>query len=75
MLHDAFGEHSLRRTAVFEWHSHFKTGRVSVEDDECSEKLQKMLKKFENSSTKTVAEQFMGSQTPLGSIYGVCQEI
>jgi hypothetical protein len=22
MLHEAFGEHSLRRTAVFEWHSH-----------------------------------------------------
>jgi hypothetical protein len=35
-----------------------------------------MLKKFENSSTKTVAEQSMSSQTPLGWIsYGVCQEI
>jgi hypothetical protein len=24
MLHEAFGEHSLNRTVVFEWHSHFK---------------------------------------------------
>jgi hypothetical protein len=36
MLHDAFGEHSLSRTAVFEWHSRFKAGRVSIEDDERS---------------------------------------
>jgi hypothetical protein len=32
----AFGEHSLSQTAVFEWHSHFRAGRVSVEDDEHS---------------------------------------
>jgi hypothetical protein len=36
MLHEAFGEHSLSRTAVFEWHSCFKAGRVSVESDEIS---------------------------------------
>jgi hypothetical protein len=36
MLCEAFGEHSLSRTAVFEWHSRFKAGRVSVEDGECS---------------------------------------
>jgi hypothetical protein len=29
MLLEAFGEHSLSRTAVFEWHSYFKAGRVS----------------------------------------------
>jgi hypothetical protein len=34
MLREAFGEHSLSRAAVFEWHSRFKAGRVSVEDDE-----------------------------------------
>jgi hypothetical protein len=33
MLREAFGEHSLSRTAVFEWHSLFKANRVSVEDD------------------------------------------
>jgi hypothetical protein len=26
ILHGAFGEDSLSRTAVFEWHSHFKVG-------------------------------------------------
>jgi hypothetical protein len=36
MLHEAFGEHSLSWAVVFEWHSHFKAGRVSDEDDERS---------------------------------------
>jgi hypothetical protein len=36
MLHEAFGEHSLSRTAIFELHSRFKASRVSVEDDERS---------------------------------------
>jgi hypothetical protein len=35
-VREAFGEHPLRRTAVFEWHSRFKAGRVSVEEDESS---------------------------------------
>jgi hypothetical protein len=33
MLREAFGEHSLSRTAVFEWHSRFMFGRASVEDE------------------------------------------
>jgi hypothetical protein len=36
MLRETFGEHSLSRTAVFEWHSRFKAGQVSVKDDERS---------------------------------------
>jgi hypothetical protein len=36
MLREAFGEHSLGWTVVFEWHSRFKDGQVSVKDDECS---------------------------------------
>jgi hypothetical protein len=36
MLCEAFGKHSLSQIVVFEWHSRFKAGRVSVEDDECS---------------------------------------
>jgi hypothetical protein len=35
MLREAFGEHSLSQTAVFEWYSRFKASRVSVED-QCS---------------------------------------
>jgi hypothetical protein len=73
MLHEAFGEHSLSRTAVSEWHSRVKASRVSVEDDKRSgqpstSKRQKMLKKFENSSTKTIGEQSMSSQTQFGSV-------
>jgi hypothetical protein len=36
MLHQAFGEHYLSWTAVFEWHSCFKAGQVSAEYDERS---------------------------------------
>jgi 5-deoxy-D-glucuronate isomerase len=36
MHREAFGEHSLTRTAIFERHSRSKAGRVSVEDDEGS---------------------------------------
>jgi hypothetical protein len=36
MLREAFGEHSLSQTAVFECHSCFKACQVSVEDDEHS---------------------------------------
>jgi transposase len=33
MLCEAFGEHSLSQTVVYEWHSRFKAGQVSAEDD------------------------------------------
>jgi hypothetical protein len=49
---------------------------TNVQDDQAPAKRQKMLKKFENSSTKTIAEQSMSLQTLLGWIsYGVCQNI
>jgi hypothetical protein len=72
MLREAFGDHFLSRTAVFERHSRFKAGRVSVEDDERSGrpstgKTTDNVEKIENSSMKTVAEQSMSSQTPLVS--------
>jgi hypothetical protein len=34
--HGAFGEYSLSRTAVSEWHSRFKADRMLTEDDERS---------------------------------------
>jgi hypothetical protein len=57
MLREAFGEYYLSRMPVFEWHSRFKAGRVSVEGDERSRrtstgKAQKMLKKFKNTSRR-----------------------
>jgi hypothetical protein len=36
MFCEAFGEHSLSRTVVFELHSHFKAGQMSVQDDKHS---------------------------------------
>jgi hypothetical protein len=36
MLCEAFREHSLSQTAVSEWHSCFKGGRMSAEDDKRS---------------------------------------
>jgi hypothetical protein len=83
MLREAFGEHSLSR-AVKRFLNGIHVSRpvecqlkmMNVLDDQAPAKRQKMLKKYENSSTKAVAEQSMSSQTPLGWIsYGVCQEI
>jgi hypothetical protein len=47
MLREAFGEHFLSWTAVFEWHSRFKAGQVSAEYDKCSRQLT-TSKKTEN---------------------------
>jgi hypothetical protein len=41
---------------------------TNVQGDQAPEKRQKLLKKFENSSAKNVAEESMSSQTPLGSV-------
>jgi hypothetical protein len=73
MLREASGEHSLNLTAVYVWHSRFKTRRVSFEDDERSgrpstSKTTEIVEKFENASTKTVAGQSLSLQTPLGSV-------
>lgn len=70
MFLQAFGEHSLGWTQVFEWHSHIKVGQLSVQDDWHSEwpvtlnylslslsQCQKMCKKFVNSSMRTFAQQ------------------
>jgi hypothetical protein len=41
---------------------------TSGQGDQAPAKQQKMLKKFEKSSTKTIFEQSMSSQTPFGSV-------
>jgi hypothetical protein len=41
---------------------------TNVQGNQASTKSQKMLKKFEDSSMKTVAEQSMSSQPLLGSV-------
>jgi hypothetical protein len=41
---------------------------MNFQGDQAPAKRQKMLKKFDNSSTKTIAKQSMSSQTLLGSV-------
>jgi hypothetical protein len=41
---------------------------INVQGEQAPAKRQKMLKNFQNLSTKTVAEQSMSLQSPLGSI-------
>lgn len=36
MLENCFGSDTLKKTAVYEWHERFRSGRESVEDDERS---------------------------------------
>jgi predicted ABC-type ATPase len=65
MLCEAFGEHSLSWTAVFERHCQLKT--KNVQGYQALAKQQKIL---ENSRTsmKIVAEYSMSKQTPLESV-------
>jgi hypothetical protein len=80
MLREAFGEHSLRRTALFEWHSRFKVGRVSVEDDKRSgrtstskttENVEEIRELINEDRRRTIHE----IADMVGISYGVCQEI
>jgi hypothetical protein len=45
MLCEAFGEHSLSRTAVFEWHSGFRASQVSVEERPSTSKMTENVEK------------------------------
>jgi hypothetical protein len=73
MLCEAFGEHSLSRTAVFEC-IHIsrpvecQLKMTNIQGDQAPAEQQKMFKKFDSSSMKTVTEQSMSLQTPLGSV-------
>jgi hypothetical protein len=65
MLHEVFGEYSLSCTAVFEWHSRFKAGRVSAENHERSGRP----------NTSKTTENVDELADTLGISYGVFQEI
>jgi hypothetical protein len=80
ILHEAFGEHSLCWTAVFEWHSCFKACRVSDEDQERSgrpstskttENVEKIQELILQDCSRTIHE----LADTVGISYGVCQEI
>jgi transposase len=74
----AFGEYSLSRAAVFEWHSRFKAGRV--EDDERSgrpssskttENVEQIRELIHEGRRRTIHE----LADTVGISYGVFQEI
>jgi hypothetical protein len=80
MLHEAFGEFSLRRTAVSEWHSRFKADQMSVEEDKRSgrpstnkttENTEKIRELNSEDRRRTIHEL---ADTD-GISYGVCQEM
>jgi hypothetical protein len=65
---------------VFEWHSHFKAGRVSLEYDKCSEwpstsKMTEKLKKSWELVHKDHRWTIHELADTFGISYGVCQEI
>jgi hypothetical protein len=75
-----FGEHSLSWTQVFEWHSYFEAGRVSVRDDEClgepntskmTENVEKIWELIHEDHHRTIHE----LADTVGISYGVCQVI
>ena len=80
MLRQAFHDHALGRTQVFEWHARFKSGRESVEDDERSgrpvtsrtpENVNKISELIHEDRRQTINE--LSALVGIG--YGVCQEI
>jgi hypothetical protein len=79
MLREAFGKYFLSQTVVFEWHSHFKAGQVSVED-ECSgwpnttkitENVEKIREFIHEDCCRTIHELAHTGEMS----YGVYQEI
>jgi hypothetical protein len=68
MFCEAFGEEQLLNGIHVSRSVKCQLKMTNVQGGQAPAKQQKMLKKFENSSTETVTEQSMNSQTLLGSV-------
>jgi len=80
MIQQAFGDQSLSRARVFQWHARFKTGRTSVDDDErtwrptsCTTpetvtRIQELLRQDRRRTVHDIAEE-------VGIGYGTCQRV
>ena len=80
MIQQDFGDHSLSRTHVLEWHARFKTGRTSVDDDEhtgrttsCTTpetlaRIQDLIRQYRRRAIRDIAEE-------VGVGYGKCQRV
>ena len=80
MIQQAFGDQSLSRAQVFQWHTRFKTGRTSVDDDEhtgrptsCTTpetvaRIQELVRQDRRRTIHDIAEE-------VGIGYGTCQRV
>jgi len=80
MIQQGFGDQSLSRTWVFQWHARFKTGRTSVDDDEhtgrstsCTTpetvaRIQELIRQDRRRTIRHIAE-----EVEVG--YGACQRV
>jgi transposase len=80
MLRVAFGKYSLTRTAVSEWQSRFKAGRMSVEDNERSgrpstSKTTENVERIRELIYEDRRRQIHELADTVGISYGVYQEI
>ena len=80
MIRKAFGDLSLGRSTVFEWHARFKAGRESIEDDERSgrpatSKIHENVEKVRELVLEDRRRTIRQLCDMVGISYGVCQEI
>ena len=80
MIQQAFGDQSLSRVQMFQWHARFKTGRTSVDGDEhrgrptsCTNpetvaRIQELLRQDRRLTIHDIAE-----EVEIG--YGTCQRV
>jgi hypothetical protein len=68
MLHEAFGEQWFLNFIHVSRLVKCPLKMTNIQGDQAPAKRQKMLKRFENSSMKTIIEQSISSQTLLGSV-------
>jgi len=80
MIQQGFGDQSLIRTQVFQWHTWFKTNRTSVDDDEHTGRptscitpetvaqIQELIRQDRHRTIRDIAE-----EVEVG--YGTCQRI
>lgn len=80
MIQQGFGDQSLSRAQVFQWHARFKTGRTSVDDDERTGRptscttpetvalIQELIRQDRRLTIRDIAE-----EVKVG--YGTCQRV
>ena len=79
MVQQGFGNQSLSRSQVFQWHARFKTGRTSVEDErtgrptsctttETVARIQELMRQDQRLTIRDIAE-----EVEVG--YGTCQRV